>query len=362
MSKLIFKTVVFFSIFIACQIVLGLKWSKNDNGGIKIPLVNVYANSISSGNYNPTDEIVQMQKFMVTDRELGFLWKKNLDSADNAYLQWGDVPAGLITTDTFGFNNSSEAIAELNSGRPIDIAGVGASYMGGAQPTFYDLFGFRNQFYYNFAQGRFTQPQFNVALKKCVLPRKPKLVVYGLNEVSYTLIDDYEKWKKSELDWFTYHSGTWCGPAVKNDFFHTLISHNTYFEGIWTATEKKLFPPMGKTWFQKEAIYNKTFYYVKEAFKLSRENGSEFVVLFIPSRQTAALGPNAYSSLFNAMIPKLKQAGIDYIDLRYSFGSFEDPRALYFVQDSHWNRQGIYKAAIEIQKYIENKNLFSSTR
>ena len=100
-------------------------------------------------------------------------------------------------------------------------------------------------------------------------------------------------------------------------------------------------------------MIDKTFQYVKQAHDMTVRSGSRFVVLLIPSRETAVAGPSARSALFDTVLPRMKKAGISFIDLRPDYAQAENPRDLYFVYDGHWNRQGIYRAARALWTFMQ---------
>jgi len=210
-------------------------------------------------------------------------------------LQWGDVPAGALSTDSFGFTNLPQAIALRKAGTPVDIVGVGASYMGGAQGLFHEYFWLKGLFYYNMAHGRFTLPLYNEAIRTAALPLKPRWIVYGLNEVSFHLIDDYEQWRRSGLDWFAFHSGSWCGPARKTGVpYDQLRAVWRPAFALYVAMEKKLsrksLDRIDEK--KKQRLIERSVYYVREAFELARANDVNFVVLFIPDKARMIGGPS----------------------------------------------------------------------
>ncbi|MBD3321956.1 MAG: hypothetical protein GF350_12740 [Chitinivibrionales bacterium] len=303
--------------------------------------------------YEPAPEIRAVQKYQVEHPELGFLWKPSISERDNVVVAWGDVPAGAITTDDIGFANSKEAVAYRESGQPVDIIGIGASYIGGAQKLFHEYFALNGYSYYSFAHGRFTLPQYNIALEKYALPEKPKWIIYGLNEVSFALIPDFEAWRKTEIGWFEYHSGTWCGPAIKRGFPYDQLRACPRLNNVYLNTMNNFFPKgLGKKPSQKELV-QKTERYIIDAWKKTESHGIGFILLLIPSKVRMVQGPSPALYLFDDLVPRLSRAGVPIIDLRDTYKQVEDPSLLYFQQDAHWNQTGVYRAAREILAYIE---------
>ena len=306
---------------------------------------------------SPAPEIKSIQQYMRVHPRLGFLWQPNIDTSDNVVLQWGDTPPGALSTDEYGFANSPDAIALKKANAPIDIIGVGASFMGGAQGLFHEYFWLKGMFYYNMAHGRFTLTNFNAAMEEYAIPARPRLIVYELNEASFYMMDDFEQWRKSGIDWFTYHSGSWCGPAVKTGVPYDQLRTCRPAFALFAATERTLFKksidrPDDTV---KRRLVEKAFRYIREASAAAGKNGIAFVVLFIPDKARMIGGPSPNHFIFERIGPRLREAGILFIDLRDAFAQSGDPRDLYFVIDNHWNRKGIYIAAREILKFAKNE-------
>jgi hypothetical protein len=301
-------------------------------------------------------EIKSIQAQLIPHPRLGFLWKPNIDTEDNVIVQWGDTPAGALSTDEYGFVNAPDAIALKNANTPIDVIGIGASFMGGAQGLFHEYFWLKGLFYYNMAQSRFTLPNFNAAIKEYAIPARPRLIVYGLNEASFYMIDDFEQWRKSGMDWFSFHSGSWCGPAIKTGMPYAQLRLCRPVFALYVALERTLFKktidrPDEQ---RKRVLVEHTFRYITEAYETAGKNDIGFVVLFIPDKSRMIGGPSPNLFIFERIAPRLKEAGIPFIDLRDAFARAGDPRDLYFSIDNHWNRKGIYIAAREILKFASD--------
>jgi hypothetical protein len=302
-------------------------------------------------------EIKSIQSQMLPHPRLGFLWKPNIDTADNVVLQWGDTPAGALSTDEYGFANTPVAIAMKKANTPIDIIGIGASFIGGAQGLFHEYFWLKGLFYYNMAHGRFTLPNFNAAISEYAIPARPRLIVYCLSEASFYMIDDFEQWRKSGMDWFTFHSGSWCGPAIKTGIPYDQLRLYRPSFALYVALERTLFKktidrPDEQ---RKRELVERTFRYIAEGYKTARKNDVGFVVLFIPDKSRMIGGPSPNLFIFERIAPRLKETRIPFIDLRDIFARSGDPRDLYFPVDNHWNRKGIYIAAREIHKFASDR-------
>ncbi|MFW5959657.1 MAG: alginate O-acetyltransferase AlgX-related protein [Chitinivibrionales bacterium] len=347
-----FIQLLLFCIFICVlQVIVSLDWEikrSSETGKIQGMCVNVPV------PYKPEPEVTSIQRHKSTHPELGFLWKPCITQEDNVVIGWGDTPPGSITTDSTGFANTQDAIATKRDKEDIDIIGFGASYMEGAQNLFHEYFSLKGYNYYNLSHGRYTLPQYNIALKEYGLDLNPKWAVYGLNEVSFTLIPDFEKWQESDMDWFEFHSGTWCGPAAKAGFPHNVLREFPRLHRTYKSTMKKTFRGALQNSPSQEELVDKSKSYIIEADRVCRENGINFILLLIPSKTRMINGEGAGTYLFSEMVQELKKRGITVIDLRDNFSKSENPERLYYKEDAHWNRTGVYRAAQEILKYIKD--------
>jgi hypothetical protein len=351
LKRFFLRTGVFCAIVLVAQVVVSLDYTLERN--LETGKVHGFRLGIPEP-YEPKPEILAVQQHQRLHDRLGFLWKPLLRPEDKAVVAWGDSPAGVLTTDSFGFANTLEAIDLYRMNFPVDVVGVGASFMGGAQAVFHEYFSLNGLFYYNMGHGRFTLPQYNIAIEHMALPMKPRWIVYGLNEASNVLIPDFEAWEKSGMDWYAFHSGTWAGPARKSGFPHDQLRPYPAAHKIYRSVMKSLFrgtsPAAGLT---RDELVDKTWEYVLDAYTTTTEGGSRFVLLLIPAKHRMTRGPSSAYYLFEALIPRFREAGIPYIDLRENFSQVNDPSTLYYKHDGHWNTTGIYRAAREVIDYIE---------
>jgi hypothetical protein len=353
MRRYIYTSALFILLVLILQIIVSMDWT------IEHSMATGKAQAVRVGipvPYTPEPEIESIQKYQVEHPQLGFLWKPSVTVKDNLVVGWGDIPAGAISTDDIGFINSEEATRNAREGGAVDIIGIGASYIGGAQNLFYDYFALNGYSYHNLAQGRFTFPQYNVALEKYGLALKPKWVIYGVNEVSFTLIPDYEGWKTSGMGWFAYHSGTWCGPAITEGFPRDYLKKFPRINNLYLGFMKKTFRGAFNKKPSRKELVDKTEAYILDAWNTCRENGVGFIALLIPSKVRMVQGALPSLYLFEELLPRLKKKGVPYIDLRDDYRSVDDPSQLYFRQDAHWNGTGVYRAARQILDFIEHKN------
>jgi hypothetical protein len=353
MKRFIVSMTIFCLIIAAGQVLLSLQWKadKPGEGGV-FPKVSVRIPDPDI--YTPGREIRDVQPYLKIDPALGFLWKENIDSADNARFTWGDQVPCLLSTDQWGFINSPEAIAEQKAGKKVDMIGLGASFMQGASSAFYDFFSLHGLFYYNMATHRHTLPMFNDALKQNAMPLKPSWVIYELNEASPALINDYLSWNRSGLDWFTYHSGTWSGPAKSTQYDLGPLKRFPKINAIAVAVLKKAYPKPALSTGTAAQQQSRCFTYIAAADSVTRAAGSRMIVLYIPSKETVYYGMSRMSGLIDGLLPMLAAKGIAVLDLRKPFNDTGDPRSLYYAVDGHWNKDGVLVATRAIKSVMDS--------
>ena len=301
-----------------------------------------------------TDEVRQVQSHLTLHPKLGYTWKPNTPFLDHIILKVSDTELDPLSTDRWGFINSPDAIALEQSGKPLDVVGLGDSFMEHGSFLFHSLFAEAGLGYYNMAIHRQCPPQYNIILRDDALPRKPRWIIYGLFENDFDEIEDFERWAASSMDWFAYHSGTWCGRPVTAGAFERAF-HATapgYYVAYRRAMEKlKLASPTAATALSPTPM--KVAGYVREAQKAAQASGARFVLLLIPSKMTALTGRSPESALYDGLLTALAPDGIDTIDLRASFHGHPQPESLYYHVDGHWNRNGIRAAATAILTHIQ---------
>ncbi len=345
MKYFLVKSILFLGLVLTGQILLSLEY------GVKPFRVGIP----DAQGYTPDSLILAFQQFFQPHPTLGFTWKENLGADRNIDLRWADQEEGAVVTDRQGFINSPYAIEARAEGKPIHIIGLGSSFMQGAAAILHDFFWAKGSFYYNMATPRHTLPQFNIVLRDYALVEKPEWIVYDLNEASFSLIGDYESWSESGLEWFTYHSGTWSGPPIETSFAARVLEKHPALNGLAQSMRRKVgFTPTIETLSDKEAV-DKAYAYISSAHALAQKEGIKFFVLLIPSKDVAIYGKSEKSALLNATLPRLQNAGIPVLDLRIPFATENDPRALYYKIDGHWNSYGIYKAGMAMADFMAEK-------
>jgi hypothetical protein len=305
--------------------------------------------------------IVRMSRFWLYSSRcermngLGFVWQRNVTPADSVIFEWADQGEFMLATDEFGFVNCPAAIEQRTQGEPVDIVAAGASFMQGANQIMYDFFSIFDMFYYNTATHRHTLPQYTIAAVEYAMPMKPRWIVYGVNEVAFGLIEDYEKWRASGKDWFSYHSGTWSGPP---DRFTLCKAPGMGFcrpcQDLCFAMQRDMFgTPATSTWSDHQQL-EKALSYLSAAAEEARKRGIGFVTLLIPGKQAAIYGSSPNDHLLDALGAELSRRDMRVLDLRPAFADADDPRELFYIIDGHWNKAGILLAARQLSEYLRD--------
>jgi hypothetical protein len=82
------------------------------------------------------------------------------------------------------------------------------------------------------------------------------------------------------------------------------------------------------------------------------QNGIRFLLLLVPSKQTALHGASREAEAFDALKPVLTDQGIAILDLREPFNEVEDPASLYYNLDGHWDKGGMRVAVDAILRAL----------
>jgi hypothetical protein len=276
-------------------------------------------------------KFMAQQPYLELNDDVGFLWKKNLNVTFPANDWWLDVKKeGVaiepIVTDGHGFKNDPAAIAQLATATP-NIIGLGDSFIHEAAGVFYDFFKKHGQFYYSLAMQRQCPPQYNAILTRYALPLHPQHILYGVYENDFQETEDYREWKESGLDWFAYHGGTWCGPAI-------------------TPPRKSEAALVGEEMAD-------VLQCIVSANTLCLTNHVDFTLMLIPSKAYVVEGNHAsiYETVCYDVIKKeALQRGIRVIDLREVFSREPEPAGLYWKTDGHWSHRGM---EIAVQTYFQ---------
>lgn len=297
-------------------------------------------------------EILAIQPYLQLEPDIGFTWKTDIPEEENIIFDIRDIEFPPLSTDAHGFLNPSESIQAVAHGEPVEIVGLGDSFMEHGAHTLRTLFQNAGFSYYSLAVHRQSPPQYLNILEKYAVALHPKWVVLGLFENDFVETEDYDHWRASGMDWFAYHSGTWCGPPVPiNPMKAFYLEHFPGTEGLLRAVRGRLIdenvPFSGPSEEQVERVVE----ILTETRQRAEACGARFLLVLIPSRDTALQGDTATSRAYDRVIERLPET--DILDLRPVFASMPDPATLYYREDAHWNTDGIEKAGNAIVAIIQ---------
>jgi len=307
--------------------------------------------------YIPGAQILLIQSWLQLHPEIGFAWKPNIDYDDDIMLGWADqeVELAIVSTDSNGFLNHPEAIASLERGDPIDIIGLGDSFMQGAAYPYAEHFAGAGLSYYNLAIQRQAPPQYNLILDRYAVPLKPRLIVYGIFSNDFTETIDFETWQESGLDWFTYHSGTWCGPPVAESVMGYRLRR--LFRGFYAAYRGYRAQRSTTTitspdeTFDLEDAVRRVVAYTQHAYTMCRNEDIAFLVLLIPSKRSVLQIDPFEEGAYTQLVQACQASNIPIVNLRSHFTSHPEPARLYNQIDDHWNIAGMLHAAQVIDAF-----------
>jgi hypothetical protein len=310
-----------------------------------------------------TPEILAIQQHLQLHPEIGFTWKPNISEYDNITFESQDAETYPLSTDEFGFINTPEAIANRQEKEPVDIVGLGDSFLEHGTHVLTEYFATQNLRYYNLAMHRQSPPQYTDILETIALSLKPKFIVYSVFENDFQEVMDYHNWKVSDLDWFTYHSNTWCGAPIPQSKTDKLLSTQLRgYNGLYNVIQSKLMGDAlsinGSPDGSHELILNE----IKRSHYLAQEVNTQFVVLFIPSRDSGINQPTFEALAYEPLIEELNKAGIPNIQLISTFRNNPDPASLYYQINGHWNPKGITIAANTLQEHFKSQSNSQETQ
>lgn len=294
-------------------------------------------------------EVMQVQPYLRTHPTFGFTWEPNVSPKEKVVFEVKDIDFEPLSTDPFGIINHPEAIAARQEKAPVDVVGLGDSFMEMAAHRFYERFDEHGVAYYSLAIHRQAPPHYAELFEAYRDELAPKIAVVGIFENDFAETADFDRWKASGLDWFTFHSGTWCGRPVAVSAAERFT--RKYFRGYWGLARVIRSRLRG----ERMSVGGPTAYQVRRVRQeLSRiadqgeRQGIEMMFVFIPSRATATGEPTAEALAYDDGIAALTARGLDTLDLRPLFSEHTDPASLYYKEDGHWNANGIALAWREI--------------
>jgi SGNH hydrolase-like domain, acetyltransferase AlgX len=303
--------------------------------------------------YTPRPVVARIQSYLQLHPTLGFTWRPDIDVDDGIVFDVADVKFEPLSTDERGFVNHPGAIEDRREGRAVDVVGLGDSFVEHAAHGFYERFKQEGLAYHGLAIHRQCPPQYTDILRSYAAPLKPKWVVYGVFENDFSETSDYEAWKQSGLDWFAYHSGTWCGPPMGAGAPQRFMKrHLRGWYALCRVLHAKARGEKMSVTGPTETEYGQVLSHVEEAWRNARDNGVKFLLLLIPSRATIVDQPTLEAAAFDRLAEACEGVGMDVLDLRPVFAETENPASLYYEIDNHWNRSGIKVAASSMIGYM----------
>lgn len=296
--------------------------------------------------YVPGSRFLKVQSYLRLHPSLGYLWKRDIAFEDEVLLPWYDQVVVPLSTDSTGFRNHPRAIAALEGKRQVDVIGLGDSFIHDCAYVFHERFERSGLFYYNMAMHRHSPPQYNLILEQYAAPLRPKWVIYGLFENDFREAVDFQHWRASGLDWFSYHSGTWAGPPVSASRPGRWLRRGfpgAY--GLYRSLTREARKRREREEFSRR-IPAEVRSYILEAREVARARGIRLLLVLVPSKETAIRGSSDESLLYDQLLRDLREEAIPTLDLRETFAEpSRDPASLYYRLDAHWNPQGMRVAA-----------------
>ncbi len=307
-----------------------------------------------------TPEILAIQAHLQLHPSIGFTWNTDVAPEQNIVLRVSDAEFPPLSTDEFGFINHPDAIAGRAAGEAIDIIGLGDSFIEHASHNFYEFFDAHGLTYYGMALHRQAPPQYTLNLERWALPMDPAWIVYGLFENDFIETDDFIAWKDSGLDWFTFHSGTWCGSSRgTTPLARFKDEHLKGYVGLFGVLRSRLRGERMSVAGPSPGQIQRVLHEVQKAQRLATQHDTQFLLLLIPSRVTAVNGATPEARAYDTIVENLDSAGLRLVDLRQTFSEHRDPASLYYDVDGHWNSAGMEVAAREILEAIHLKSKVS---
>ncbi len=290
--------------------------------------------------------VIEMQPFLRPDPAVGYTWEPNISPARGIVFHNADIEYDPLSTDEFGVANPPEAIARRAAGDRVRVLGLGDSFMEMAAAGFHRAFAEHGTMYYSLAVQRHAPPHYAALFEQHGLAMKPDMVLLGLFENDFIETEDFENWRQSGIDWFSYHSGTWCGRPVpvsaSGRFVRTWLRG---YEGLANVLRVRLrgerMSVTGPTDHQVARVTD----YLSAVAARSRENGIALWIVLIPSKPTARGETTAEATAFDRVMSAVGSSVAGVIDLRPVFQGHPDPASLYYREDGHWNRAGVALAA-----------------
>lgn len=305
----------------------------------------------------PTPPVVhEVMPLLRTNAGVGFTWEPNIGVDRKILLHNADIVYEPLTTDEFGVWNTPDAIAQRSAGDPVQVIGLGDSFMEMAAPGFHRAFAQRGLFYYSLAIHRQAPPQYLRFLEEPGISVKPKTALVGLFENDFLETADFDAWTGSGMDWFTYHSGTWFGPpAITNPLWRLAHTWLRGYEGFTNVIRVRLRGERMSVTGPTDSQVIRVAECTKQMAEIAQKNSIDLWLVLIPSKPTARGETTPEATAFDRVVTEVEPVIAGVIDLRNVFQAHADPASLYYREDGHWNDAGIALAAETILSRLESE-------
>jgi len=223
-----------------------------------------------------------------------------------------------------------------------------------AAPDFYRAFSDEGLSYYSLAVHRYAPPHYTRMFETHGLDLKPRIVLIGLFENDFQETGDFDAWQRSGLDWFSFHSGTWCGAPLHESALgrfgdRAFAGYQGLARVIRSRIRGERMSVSGPSLSQVDRVVEE----LQRVADESADKGSATWLLLIPSKPTAQGDTTAEAEAFDEVIRRVQLKSGGVIDLRPVFQAHSDPLSLYYHDDGHWDPDGVALAAAEVLKRIQ---------
>lgn len=292
--------------------------------------------------------VLEVQPWLRPDPDVGYTWQPNIAAERGIVFHNADIEYEPLSTDPFGVVNPPEAISTRDT-HPPDVLGLGDSFMEMAAYEFHRAFAENGRKYYSLAVHRYAPPHYRRMLELHGPALDAPIIVVGLFENDFVETQDFDDWQESGLDWFAYHSGTWCGRTVPKSAMGRFL--RVYFPGYLGLADVVRVRVRGERMSVSGPTDGQISRVVEELdaiTRLAKSHESEVWLMLIPSKPTARGNITAEAHAYDRVVASIGAAFSGVIDLRPIFQGYPDPLSLYYRTDGHWNRTGVALASQEL--------------
>jgi len=343
---------------------------------ITLLLVILVIEVIYDSSHERVEQILRnCNEAMVLDEELGFRYRPNLDIDFQCDQR---LPPIRLVTDDAGFRNRARI-------EKADVIMLGDSFADQAYPVWVEAFESRGLALYNLATQRYTTQHYHLAYRSHGAGKGARYVVVAFFMNDFWELPDFDRWRESGLDWFTFHGGTYGGEPIDRDLslqqrarrllersvLFSLIDlsykHLTYhgkYKGVRTTFAPAYFVRRGIN--EGSPAFRKTIDNIMAIEVLSRERSSRIIVYLVPCKEhvlfefcplppgfTRESFHEELNGPYDLLSATLADKGVICIDDRERFRETSARgEQLYPDNDLHWNEQGARVAADSILEAI----------